>query len=238
MSRDLLCDCDAKAKAQRELTFHVEPPDTDGEAWGFLLQRIDEAAADGRERFSPRKDMPPHLRSDFVTLPATISKLTAVRELDLYRTYVSAIPPEIGEMSSLRILDPYTSHRLHWFPYEITKCTALADSRVSTRCLYGNFKNRLPFPRLPAKLPAGSMPRRCSVCDGPFTAGGPIQRWISLWVATDVMPLLVHACSERCIDALPRPPGEPPRDWNDPSEYVDHPHEGGRDLPLPPRDYD
>jgi len=138
-------------------------------------------------------------------------------------------------MSSLRSFDPYTSRRLHWFPYEITRCTALTDSRVSTRHLYGNYKNRLPFPRLPAKLPTGSHPRRCSVCAGPFPEVGPIQRWISLWIATDVLPLLVHACSDRCIDALPRPPGEAPDGYDHHwIEYIDHPHEGGRELHQPP----
>lgn len=218
------CDCDATAVTGRELPIHVGAQDTEGEAWSLLTRLIDEAAADGRERFSPGADLPVHLWPEIVTLPAAISKLTAVREFDLYGSHLIALPPEIGAMSTLRFFDPYTSRRLHWFPYEITRCTALTDSRVSTRHLYGNYKNRLPFPRLPAKLPTGSQPRQCSVCDGPFPEVGPIQRWISLWIATDVLPLLVHACSDRCIDALPRPP----------SEYVEHPHEGGRALLQPP----
>ena len=111
---------------------------------------------------------------------------------------------------------------------EIARCQKLESSRVSTRHLYGNFKNGLPFPRLPARLPAGSVPPRCSICRGPFPAGGPIQRWISLGIATDALPLLVHACSDRCIRALPRPPDTRP------NVYVDHPHEGGRDLEQPP----
>ena len=200
----------------------------------MLTRLIDEAAADGRERFSPGADLPVHLWPEIVTLPAAISKLTAVRELDFYGSHLIAFPPEIGAMSSLRSFDPYTSRRLHWFPYEITRCTALTDSRVSTRHLYGNYKNRLPFPRLPAKLPTGSQPRKCSVCDGPFPEVGPIQRWISLWIATDLLPLLVHACSDRCIDALPRPPGEAPEGYDHWPEYVDHPHEGGPDLHQPP----
>jgi hypothetical protein len=229
------CDCDAAAATRRGLTVHVGPQDTEGEAWSLLTRLIDEAAADGRERFSPGADLPVHLWPEIVTLPAAISKLTAVREFDLYGSHLIALPPEIGAMSSLRSFDPYTSRRLHWFPYEITRCTALTDSRVSTRHLYGNYKNRLPFPRLPAKLPTGSQPRQCSVCDGPFPEGHPIQRWISLWIATDVLPLLVHACSDRCIDALPRPPREAPDGYDHHwSEYVDHPHEGGRDLHQPP----
>jgi hypothetical protein len=229
------CDCDLVAEAHRESEFHVEAQNTESEAWTLLLQLVEEAAADGRKRFSPGADIPVHLWPDIVTLPSTISRLTAVRELDLYGSHLIAVPPEIGEMSSLRSLDPYTSRRLHWFPYEITKCKKLTDSRVSTRHLYGNYKNRLPFPRLPAELLAGSLPRQCSVCDGQFQADGPIQRWISLWVGTDVLPLLVHACSDRCIDALPHPPGKHPAGFDEyPFEYVDHPHEGGRDLQQPP----
>ena len=31
------------------------------------------------------------------------------------------------------------------------------------------------------------------------------QVWISFWVATDALPLLVNACSKVCINKLPRP---------------------------------
>jgi hypothetical protein len=229
------CDCDLEAEAHREPTFHVDEQDSDSEGWTLLLQLVEEAAVDGRKRFSPGADIPIHLWPDIVMLPSTISKLSAVRELDLYGSHLIAVPPEIGEMTSLRSFDPYTSRQLHWFPYEITRCKKLKDSRVSTRHLYGNYKNRLPFPRLPAKVPVGSLPQRCSVCDGPFQAAGPIQRWISLWVGTDVLPLLVHACSERCIDALPHPPSVQLYAGLDATvEYVDHPHQGGRDLRQPP----
>jgi len=189
----------------------------------LLSRLVDEAAADGRKLFSPGADIPVDLWPDIVTLPSAIAKLTAVEELELYGSHLVAIPPEIGEMTNLRSFDPYTSWRLHWFPYEITRCEKLEESRVSTRVLYGNKKNRLPFPHLPATLPAGSVPERCSVCNQPFPASGPIQRWISLWVATDVMPLLVHACSDVCVDLLPAPA----------DGYVDHPHQGGSELVQP-----
>jgi hypothetical protein len=39
-----------------------------------------------------------------------------------------------------------------------------------------------------------------------------------------VLPLLVHACSEACVNALPAPA----------DGYVDHPHQGGPDLAQPP----
>jgi hypothetical protein len=219
------------------MRFHAKPQNTEGKAWSLVLQLIDEAAADGREKFSPGVDMPVDLWPELVTLPASIAKLTAARELELYGSHLTAIPPEIGEMSSLRRFDPYTSRRLHWFPYEITRCPELVYSRVSTRHLYGNYKHRLPFPRLPATLPASLTPRQCSVCAGPYPHAGPMQRWISLWVGTDVLPLLVHACSDECIAALPPPPGDPPDGWGQRAAYVDHPHEGGRDLRQPTPEY-
>jgi len=212
-----------------ELSIHTEPQNTDAEAWRHLLGLIDEAAADRRKAFRPRESMLAlGFWHEILTLPPTIAKLTAVRELDLYGSHLIAIPPQIGEMSALTTFDPYTSRRLHWYPYEITRCANLRDSRVSTRDLYGNFKNRLPFPRLPASLPAGSLPASCSVCRGAFGSRGPMQRWISLPVATDVLPLLVHACSEACVNVLPAPA----------DGYVDHPHQGGSDLAQPPAEDD
>ena len=60
--------------------------------------------------------------------------------MNLYGSGLVRIPPEVGEMTALEDFDPYTSYRLHWFPFEITRCPKLKDSRVSTRALYGNFK--------------------------------------------------------------------------------------------------
>jgi hypothetical protein len=51
-------------------------------------------------------------------------------------------------MTGLEVFTPYMSYRLHWFPYEITRCPALRDSTVSTRALYGNHKLRPPFRKL------------------------------------------------------------------------------------------
>jgi hypothetical protein len=221
---DGTCDCDLVDEPgyeHVELGFHDDAQDRDGEAWRTLLALIDAAAADGRETFSPGADMPRELWLQIVTLPREISRLKQVRQLNLYGSNISVIPPEIGDMQALESFTPYTSRRLHWFPYEITRCRDLRGSTVSTRHLYGNFKNRLPFPKLPAAPPGGS-PTSCSVCAGPLAS--PIQAWISLPVATDVLPLLVHACSQRCIDALPRPP----------KGYVGRPHQGGRGLVQPP----
>jgi len=44
-------------------------------------------------------------------------------------------------------------------------------------------------------------------------------------VATDVLPLLVHSCSEECIRALPTPATK--------KKYLNHPHQGGPELVQP-----
>jgi hypothetical protein len=224
-----LCDCSnppRKRQSPRSRKVHLEHSDADGEAWRQLLALIDEAAADGRGQFAPSRSIPNPLWREIVTLPAGIGRLTRVRDLNLYGSNLIAIPPQIGGMTGLENFQPYTSRRLHWFPYELTRCTRLRDSTVSTRHLYGNFKTRLPFPALPAAVPEGSVPPTCSVCDRGFTESGPIQVWISLWVATDVLPLLVHACSQSCVTALPPPP----------EGYVQRPHPGGPTFNTPRRD--
>ena len=152
--------------------------------------------------------------------------MKAVKRLRLYGSALVRIPPEIGEMSALEEFDPYTSYRLHWFPYEITRCPRLTDSRVSTSALYGNYKYRPPFPKLPQTNVDEAVPAGCSVCGGKFPPAGPRQRWISLLVATDVLPLLVHACSDGCIARLPQPA----------DGYVPSPHAGGNSVRQPPQD--
>lgn len=101
--------------------------------------------------------------------------------------------------------------------------------------LYGNFKFRPPFPSLRpvttlaeadfAQLDPGvwgaDTARACSVCTGPIQE--LYQAWISLAVATDVLPLLVNACSAACLAAVP-----PAR-----SGYVPTAHHGGPDLAQP-----
>lgn len=196
--------------------FHAEIQDTSAPGWLKLLEMIDVAVADGREEFRPLPELSPEERRQIVTLPASVGRLTAVRTLVLYGSNLVRIPPEIGGMTNLEEFDPYTSRRLHWFPYELTRCPRLVNSTVSTRSIYGNYKFRPPFPRL---LPPGdtvldvenldparwgtTAARTCSVCDGPISAAGPHQAWLSRMVATDVLPLLVNACSRACLDALP-----------------------------------
>lgn len=225
-----------------KVTFHAEEQDTECAGWRRILQLIDEAAADGRTEFAPRRDMTDDEWVQLVTLPPSVAKLKSVKRLMLYGSHLVRIPPEIGEMSALEEFVPYTSSRLHWFPYEITRCTNLKESTVSTRCLYGNYKYRPPFPRLaPDRVSTNGLmldrllpqtwgcdsAESCSVCGQPLNESGLHQVWISLRVATDVLPLLVNACSEVCIRNLPAPP----------QNYVTAPHKGGRDLKQPPATY-
>jgi uncharacterized protein (TIGR02996 family) len=222
--------------------FHVETQDTECAAWKRLLDEVEAAAADGREKFAPLGGMNASDQSNIITLPASIAKLKAVKTLYLYGSYLVRIPPEIGEMVALEKFVPYTSYRLHWFPYEITRCRNLRDSTVSTRALYGNYKYRPHFPCLdpgapvapgrtePSRLPlrrfGGTATRSCSVCGRPFEDRRLYRVWISLRVATDVLPLLVNACSEECIGKLPTPP----------DKYVKRPHRGGLGVQQPPSD--
>ena len=217
------CNCQYDPSPVRQ--FHTDTQDTEGEAWQQLLALIDAAADDGREVFAPGAELPRELWSQIVTLPPSLGNLSAVKQLNLYGSNLVMVPPEIGKLTSLEDFKPYTSRRLHWFPYEITRCSSLVDSTVSTRNMYGNYKYRTPFPQLPAELPSGSTPDRCSVCNGPLPPSGVIQAWISLIVATDVLPLLVHSCSEECIRALPTPATK--------KKYLNHPHQGGPELVQP-----
>ena len=208
-----------------ELKLHAEQQDTMCAGWNRLLELIDAAACDGRAEFSPSREMKPEEWAQIVTLPPNIAKLKSVKHFIIYGSSMVRIPPEIGEMSSLEEFTPYTSYRLHWFPYEITRCTNLRRSTVSTRAIYGNYKYRPPFPKLPQRHEACT-PNTCSVCNKPFGGAEPLQYWVSLGVATDVLPLLVHACSRECVTKLPQPP----------NAYVQKPHQGGLRLSQPPKE--
>jgi hypothetical protein len=221
-------DEDAGRRARHpagDVRFHAEAQDTECTAWQTMLELVDRTAKKERPVFWPASELEPEDMVRIIELPRSIAKLKSVTHLRLYGSHLVRIPPEIGEMSSLEDLDVYTSHRLHWFPYEITKCTRLRDSRVSTRSLYGNFKYRPPFPPIAdiADLPIDTQ-GPCSVCGLALREGSIHLAWISLWVATDVLPLLVRACSRECIEQLPTPA----------EGYVQHPHSGGLSISQPP----
>jgi hypothetical protein len=204
----------------RELKLHQPRQNRSGEAWARLLELVEVAAKDGREEFAPGRELGPELWREIFTLPATISKLTAVKRLYLYGSALVRIPPEIGDMTALEEFTPYTSYRLHWLPYEITRCQNLRQTTISTRALYGNYKFRPPFPRLPQLLKSLA-PATCSVCNGEFRESGPLQYWV-----TRGYPLLVHACSLKCIESIPEPD----------LEYIEHiagAHQGGLGLRQP-----
>lgn len=218
--------------------FHAERQDPTAPGWRRLLELVEEAAADGREEFKPLIELSPEERRQVITLPPSIAKLTAVKHLVLYGSNLVRLPPEIGAMAGLEEFTPYTSYRLHWFPYEITRCRRLARSTVSTRTLFGNFKLRPPFPKLtsspdsltgpdPERLDPGcwgpTARHGCSVCDGPIPQGSLQQVWISLRVATDVLPLLVNACSSECVASLP----------GGARDHISTAHRGGR-VDQPP----
>ena len=210
----------------QELLFHTEIQDTASDAWKSLEAYIAKIRDEGSDELNPMRGIGSEKWEQIVTLPKSIGTLKSVKILSLYGSHLVRIPPEIGDMTNLEELDPYTSRCLHWFPYEITRCKHLTRSRVSTRCLYGNYRYRPPFPRLP-QTSAVLAPAACSVCGGPLSQGEIHQAWISLRVATDVLPLLVHGCSEKCIESLPKPT----------FGYMQRPHFGGLDLEQPPADF-
>ncbi len=227
----LPCDCLSfnKAKPDGRLpTLHQEQQDTQCDAWKRLLDAIEVAAHNQAESFVLWKVLGRDEYKQVITLPATVAKLTSVKTLNLYHSNLVRLPPEIGKMSALERFEPYTSYKLHWFPFEITQCRNLTQSVVSTRATFGNHKHRPPFPDLnhpenSAAL-AQATPSQCSICQGPLDVGRVHRRWISLWVATDVLPLLVNACSAECLEQLPQTP----------DEYFDGPHTGGHHIKQPP----
>lgn len=201
-----------------------EVQDKSSEAWEKLCAYVDMVAERGDTKFSPAKYLGREFYQQIHTLPASIQKLKQVKEMYLYGSQLKRIPPEIGAMESLEIFEPYTSYQLHWFPYEITRCKNLKNSTVSTRALYGNYKFRSPFPDLnvyPVKYEGNVL--KCSVCQREINQEDTNQLWITLRVATDVLPLLVNSCSDDCERQLPTPP----------KAYVQYPHKGGPNLIQP-----
>jgi hypothetical protein len=224
-----ICKCFSQKSSKHNgiSPIHTEQQNIQCESWQKLLDIIESASQNGLEEFAPLREFTLEERADIITLPSTIVKLKTVKKLILYGSYLVRIPPEIGEMESLEEFVPYTSHLLHWFPYEITRCRKLISSRVSTRSLYGNWKYRPPFPFFNSENEDDYLevtPHNCSVCHADLDRSKVYRRWISLPVATDVLPLLVHACSIDCINSLPQTP----------NGYVSGAHTGGYHIKQPP----
>lgn len=193
-------------------------------AWKKLCEYIEDVAKKGNEDFIPSNALGNDLFSQIYTLPESISKLKKVKKMVLYGSNLKRIPPEIGEMESLEIFVPYTSYDLHWFPYEITRCKKINDSTISTRALYGNYKNRMDFPTLdhnPVKYFGDNL--KCSVCQKELTYETTNQMWITAYVGTDTIPMLTNLCSKECEQNLQKPS----------ENYVQYPHKGGADLIQP-----
>jgi len=229
VSSNLIFDMDEQEKRVYEYEhalFDVENDvqDKTSPAWKKLCDYVDIVDKEGRDEFSPLEYLGQELFDQIHTLPETIAKLKKVKKIWLYGSQLKRIPPEIGEMEALEYFDPYTSYSLHWFPYEIINCKNLKDSRVSTRALYGNYKHRRPFPDLknnPVRYDGNTL--KCSICKKEMTYEETNQLWISVKVATDVLPLLVNLCSKECETKLPKPH----------ENYLQHAHKGGKDLKQP-----
>jgi len=202
-----------------ETYIRPDKQDRKGKAWQKLLELIDQAAHEQWTEFQPSKHLGRKLWEQITVLPNEIEKLTKVKSLYLYGSRLQRIPPHIGKMVSLEEFDPYTSYHLHWFPYEITRCKKLKDSRVSTRAIYGNYKYRSNFPDV-SRNPVNYHHHQttCSICECTTPQNGAFKQfWISLWIGTDVLPLLANICSDQCLQALPTPH----------QDYVAYPHQGG-----------
>lgn len=198
--------------------------DRTSEAWLKLCAYIDELAENGGDVFEPRAAIGGDLFAQIYTLPESIGKLKKVTKIWLYGSNLKRIPPEIGQMESLEYFDVYTSYDLRWFPYELTHCKKLKDSRVSTRAIFGNYKNRKPFPDLNRSIVRYTGDKlHCSVCKKEITYSETNQLWITLWVGTDSLPLLANLCSKECESQLPTPP----------NNYIPVPHKGGLNVPKP-----
>lgn len=203
-------------------------------AWKKICEYVDEIAANGSDEFVPREALGNELFAQIYTLPETISKLKNVTKIGLYGSSLKRIPPNIGQMKSLEYFDPYTSYQLNWFPYEIMDCKKLKDSRISTRALFGNFKNRIEFPSLennPVRYFGEKL--NCSICKKNITYQETNQFWVTLRTGTDTIPLLANICSIDCKGKLPKLQEE-----NEHYPYIYHPHKGGSSLKQPPIEHD
>ncbi len=96
-----------------------------------LLQVIKEAAKDRR----PSLDLS---KQGLTALPPEIGQLTNLQELDLENNQLSALPPEIGQLTSLQELN-LDSNQLRALPPEIGQLTSLQELK-----LHGNQLRALP----------------------------------------------------------------------------------------------
>ena len=139
MSELLNCECFNQlsySPGQHIPGLHAEEQDVVCDAWKRLVDAVNDAAVSEAADFTLSAHLTWEDLEQIITLPDSIGTLNNVRRLGLYGSHLVRIPSAIGRMSSLEEIDPYTSYRLHWFPYEITQCRRLEESRVSTRALW------------------------------------------------------------------------------------------------------
>ncbi|VAW76818.1 hypothetical protein MNBD_GAMMA12-2576 [hydrothermal vent metagenome] len=194
-------------------------------AWKKLCEYIDLLAKEQGNEFYPEEVLGSKLYSEIYTLPESIAKLNKVKRISLGSSKLKRIPPQIGQMTSLEYVDFYGSYNLHWYPYELSYCTNLRGSLISTRALYGNVMDRRGFPAL-NKNPVSYVEDKlyCSVCKKETKYDMLSQWWLSLNIGTDIVPLLVNSCSTRCNQLLPTPS----------KSALQFPHKGGSNLEQPP----
>ena len=205
---------------------HHEIQDETCEPWKELLTLIAYAERNRVSEFAPFRYMTEAERDQIVTLPKELTKLIHLKSLELYGTSLVRIPPFIDQLVNLEEFTPYTSYHLHYLPYEITRLRKLKKSCISTRALYGNYKTRGVFPDLKAD-PYPFPQDICSVCNMAVGFDNLTQYWVTLKVATDVVPLLVHTCSAACLNRIPQSP----------DDYVQGYHQGGCLIAQPKADY-
>lgn len=147
---------------------HVDAPFSSKRAWEIACEIIDVAARQSLKELNLGREMDRGAYMALNPLPGTIGDLKNLRRLVLYGSNISSLPREIAGWVNLRLFEPYTSYRLHWYPFELTRCKNLKSSCVSTRALYGNYKLRPPFPDLSRsswKWLSGIS--CCSICNTP-----------------------------------------------------------------------
>ncbi len=204
----------------KETKVFQDKQNRESKEWHLLQEYIDEIAQNNSEIFNPGKDIGSEFFKKITVLPSSIKKLTKVKSMILYGSSLERIPPEIEFMESLEEFTPYTSYRLRWFPFEILKCKKLRSSTISTRALFGNYKNRKPFPDLNnQRVTYIESKIKCGICDKIEANDLFEQYWITLKVATDTVPLLISVCSENCFKQIPKLVSQ--------ANYIEYPHKGG-----------
>ncbi|MFH1491503.1 MAG: hypothetical protein ABII06_21550 [Pseudomonadota bacterium] len=81
MNNRSTCDClgnQCGRHLPQNLQLHADVQDTECQAWNDLLEFIEAAARDGREKFAPGQELGRDAWMQIVTLPSTIAKLKNV----------------------------------------------------------------------------------------------------------------------------------------------------------------